>query len=68
MKKHTFIRFFLFITSITVVFGLFIFIFSELSRIEISLLDINLYIGFCLYCGVGMGLVGHIYAKIQLLV
>ncbi|WP_297420300.1 hypothetical protein [Clostridium sp.] len=63
MIKHTFIRFFLFATSITAVFGLFIFTFAKLSQIEISILDINLYIEFCLYYGVGMGLFGHVYAK-----
>ena len=63
MKQNAFIRFFLFITALTAVLGIFLFIVSKLLQLETPLLYVILYIGFCLYSGVGMGLFGHIYAK-----
>ena len=63
MKQNAFIRFFLFITASTAVLGIFLFIVSKLLQLQTPLLYVILYIGFCLYSGVGMGLFGHIYAK-----
>lgn len=63
MKQNVFIRFFLFSITILVIGGLFIFIFANISHLEIYPLYITLYIGFCLYCGIGIGVFGHIYAK-----
>lgn len=63
MKENAFIRFFLFVTAITAVLGILLFIFSRLFQLETPLLYVILYIGFCLYSGVGMGLFGHVYAN-----
>lgn len=63
MKENTFIRFFLFVTASTAVLGIFLFIFSKLFQLQTPLLYVLLYIGFCLYSGIGMGLFGHVYAK-----
>lgn len=63
MKKSAFIKFFLFSISITAALGIFLSIILKLLQLEIPLLSINLYIGFCLFYGVGMGLFGHFYAK-----
>lgn len=63
MIRNEFFRFFIFCLVICTALGVVIFLLAAILKIRVPVIDILLFIGFCLFYSLGMGAFGNLYAK-----